>query len=148
MECCFQDLFKSVHSILGQYPSSFFSMCLFVSMWCIHTVVLTLPLLGRNPILFYQIDQISIWSIELYTFAWRIIISFLVDETLLLRHMNLLTYLKRYPLRVEIVPSHLKQMYILFAFTWRPMLPTACARQCSRDLIRAGVFARSTRSSA
>ena len=41
-----------------------FSLCiLLVFMWCIHWVVLTQPQLGRNPILFYQIDQTCIWSI-------------------------------------------------------------------------------------
>ena len=30
--------------------------------WCIHTVVPTRPLVGKNPVLFYKSDQISIWS--------------------------------------------------------------------------------------
>ena len=33
---------------------------LLVSMWCIHTIVLTQLQLGKNPILFYWINQISI----------------------------------------------------------------------------------------
>ena len=58
--CCFvrycnQDLFNITRSILVQFPS--FSLgVLSVSMWCIHRVVLTQPLLGRNHILFYRID--------------------------------------------------------------------------------------------
>ena len=36
---------------------------LFVSRWCIHIVVLTLPQIGRYLVLFYQRDQISILSI-------------------------------------------------------------------------------------
>ena len=41
-----------------------FSLCvLLASMWCILTIVRTQPQLGRNPVLFYQIDQISIGSI-------------------------------------------------------------------------------------
>ena len=50
---CFQDLFKTVHSI--------FSLSISLkSKWCSHTVVLTWLQLGRIPILFYQRDQISI----------------------------------------------------------------------------------------
>ena len=67
--CCFigcrlQDSFNTAHSILVQLLTSFLS----VSMWCIHIVVLTLPFLGKNCILFYHIG-----------------LSFLVDETLLSR---------------------------------------------------------------
>ena len=41
-----------------------FSPCiLLVSIWCIHSVVLTQKKIERNPILFYQRDQISIWLI-------------------------------------------------------------------------------------
>ena len=41
-----------------------FSLCVSLAcLWCIHTVVLTQPQLGRTPILFYRIDKISIWSI-------------------------------------------------------------------------------------
>ena len=41
----------------------FSAWVLLTSIWWIHTVVLTQSLLGRNPILVYQIDQISIWSV-------------------------------------------------------------------------------------
>ena len=62
--CCFQDLFNIARSILVQFPSSFFSIRFnSSSMWCIRTVVFTQPLLERNTVLFYQIDQTSIWSI-------------------------------------------------------------------------------------
>ena len=36
---------------------------LLATMWWIYTIVLTQTHLGRNPILFYSIDQTSIWSI-------------------------------------------------------------------------------------
>ena len=41
-----------------------FSQCVLLAfMWCIHILVLTQLQLRRNPILFYWIDQISIWSV-------------------------------------------------------------------------------------
>ena len=33
---------------------------LFATMWCIHRAVLTQPHFGKNPVLFYRIDQTSI----------------------------------------------------------------------------------------
>ena len=53
MGCYFQDLFNIARSILVQFPSSFFSICL-VS---IHLVELTQSLLERNCVLFYRISQ-------------------------------------------------------------------------------------------
>ena len=77
-------------------------------MWCIHTVVPTQPLLGRNPVLFYWIDQTFICSTAVQTFARRILTSLSVDETLLLRYMNLFTNFRELPFRVEMVPSRVK----------------------------------------
>ena len=51
--------------------SSHLAVSLFVlsvSKLCIHTIVLTQLQCGRNPILFYPIDQISIWSINCILF--------------------------------------------------------------------------------
>ena len=49
------------YCVVTIYP---FSLCiLLASMWCIHTVVWTQLQFGRNPVLFYRIDQISIRSI-------------------------------------------------------------------------------------
>ena len=75
--CCFQELFCVARSILVQIPSTFFFLCvLTASMWCIHTVVLTQPLLGRDPVLFYRIDQTSIpiilTSTITYLIRWRL----------------------------------------------------------------------------
>ena len=43
-----------------------FSQCvLLVYIWCIHPVVWIELQIGRNPVLFYRIDQISIWSTSL-----------------------------------------------------------------------------------
>ena len=52
VECCFQDSFKIARNILLQFPSSFFFSLyiLSASTWCIRTVVLTQPVLGRNLI--------------------------------------------------------------------------------------------------
>ena len=41
----------------------FFLYTFLGSLWCLHIVVLTRPLLRRNCALFYRISQISIWSI-------------------------------------------------------------------------------------
>ena len=58
----YQDLFGIARNILVFSPSSFFSMHLLVSTWCIHTVVLTQPRLGE--IFFSFISEIpTIWSI-------------------------------------------------------------------------------------
>ena len=65
---CFQDLMEIAHRILVLFPSNFFSCISYESRWCIHTVVLTQPWLGRNLISFYQGDQISIW---LTTCQWQ-----------------------------------------------------------------------------
>ena len=46
-----------------------FSLCVLLAFrWCIHIVVWTQQQLGRNPVLFYQINQISIWLIMLLEF--------------------------------------------------------------------------------
>ena len=67
MECSFKDLFKTALSILVWFPSSFFFFSLqSVSLEykrCNHAVVLIRLQLGRIPVLFYQINQISRWSI-------------------------------------------------------------------------------------
>ena len=45
-------------------------------------------------------------------------------------------------------PFLLKHIYsVLSAFTWKPMPPAVCSRQCCRNLAYAGVFARSAISS-
>ena len=64
--CCFRDLFKTTRSIL----QVFFSLIVLLeSMWCIHTIVLILLQLGRNPILFYTIDNLSI-VVYVFARAW------------------------------------------------------------------------------
>ena len=46
----------------SQHEGTFFSCALLKSKWCIQTVVSKWPQLGRNPVLYYQRDQISIRS--------------------------------------------------------------------------------------
>ena len=81
MQCCFQDLFSMTHSILVQFPSSFF----FIHLVIIHIVELMQLLLGRNYIfsgrsVFHMINNLSI---TLHAFARHILMSFSVVETLL-----------------------------------------------------------------
>ena len=104
---------KHVAFLCSSHPV--FSPCIsLVSKWCIHTVVMTQPHLGRNLVLFYQWDQISIWSnnlsIVVNALARRMLTLLSVDEILLLRYVNWSTNFRGLPLRVEMVPSCLKHM--------------------------------------
>ena len=48
---------------LGSYHLAFSLRVSVGSMRCIHTVLQMQPQFGRNPVLFYWIDHISIWSL-------------------------------------------------------------------------------------
>ena len=92
---------------------------------------------------YHKIDSVLI---ALHTFVRPILTSLLVDETLLLRYVKLSTYFRCLPLTIKMASSRLKHMYsILFAFTWRPMLPAVCSWLCSRE--SAWVLARNATSS-
>ena len=100
-------------------------------MWCIHTVVLTqfackklrYILLDKSD--FHMINSLLI---AIHAYAGYILTSLSVDETLLLRYLNLSTNFRGPPFRVEMAPSHLKHMYsVLFAFMWKPMPSAACS---------------------
>ena len=86
---------------------AFFLCILLAFKWCIHTVVLTQPLLWTHPILFYRIHPTSISK----SFDRRISTSLSVDETQLPRYVNLFTNFRGSLLRVEMIPSRLKHMY-------------------------------------
>ena len=65
---CFREVASWICPVL--FTAFLWSSCLAFSIyvlsvfiWCIHRVVLTQLLLGRNPILSYWIDQTSIWLI-------------------------------------------------------------------------------------
>ena len=56
--CCFVGVLlpRSARSILVQFHLAFSLCVLSASRWCIHRAVLTQPLIGRNPVLFYPVD--------------------------------------------------------------------------------------------
>ena len=60
VRCCILDLFKIAPYSCRLAFSPYFPSD---SRWCIHVVVQILTQLGRNPVLFYQRNQIFIWSI-------------------------------------------------------------------------------------
>ena len=106
---CFQDLFNIAHSILVQLSSRFFSIRL-VSVHVVHpysridmTIVwkkLRFIILGKSD--FHMIDN---KLIVVYAFASCILMSFSVDEMLLLRYVNFSTHFREPPFSVEMSPS-------------------------------------------
>ena len=112
--CCFQDLFKTVHSILVHFPSSFFSMY-FVSVHVVHPYSsvdtakagkkYSFILLGRSD--FHTIDNLSI---PFHDFARCMLKSLSVDKMLLARYVNWSTNFRGLPLRVEMDPFSLKHV--------------------------------------
>ena len=126
VECCLQDLFNTARSIFVQLLSSFFSIRL-VSVHVVHS--------------YSSIDTIAAWkncfilssrsdfsmtnslSIAVHAFASHVLISFSIDETLLLRSVSVSTSFRNLPLSVEMSPLWLKLMsFVLSALTWRAML--------------------------
>ena len=151
--CCFQDLFNTTRSILVQFVSSFFSRRLVsVHVMCPSNSNDTTAAWKNSRFIssdrsnFYMIDN---QSIAVYAFAWRILTSLSVDETLLPRYVKFSTNFRGPPFRVEMAPSRIKFMYsLLFEFTWRPMSPATYSRLCCWDSAWEGVFTRSAMSSA
>ena len=114
-------------------------------MWCIHTAVLTWPLLGKKLSFIssarsdFHVAESLLIAVQ--AIASHVLISFSVDETWIPRKVNLSTSFKDLPFRVEMLPLWLKHMNsVLSTLTWRPMPPAAHSRLCSRDSARAGVF--------
>ena len=134
MEYCFQDLFNIARSNLVQFLSSFFSMRL-VSVHVVHPysrINITAAWYKSQFILsdWSDLHMIDSLSIAVEAFAWSILTSLTVDKTLMMMYGNM-SNLREPPFKVEMSPSRLKHIYfILFAFTWRPMLPAACSRLC------------------
>ena len=93
VECCFQDLFKTAHSILLLFPSSFFSMQ-FISILVVHpySSMETATALKKFGFIlsvrsdFHLIDNLSI---TFYTFTKCMLTSLSVDEVLLPRYVDL-----------------------------------------------------------
>ena len=75
----------------------------------------------------------------------RILISFSVEEILLLRYANRSTHFRCWPFNVEMAPSLKLKNSVLSESTYRSMSVTACSKRCNRDSAWVGVFPRSAR---
>ena len=121
VECCFQELLKTVcrnvEFLCSCHWASFLSISL-ESKWYNYKIVLTQLQNERNPVLFYQrsvFNMIYNLSIATHTFPGCILIS--VNEILLPRSMNWSTNFRVLPLKVEMALSCLKYMNsVLFVF--------------------------------
>ena len=126
--CCFQNLFKIARSILMKFPSSFFAMCL-VSAHVVHPYSSLDTATAWKKCHFILSDwsdfqMTNNLSIAACIFARHILTSLSVDETLLLRYMNLWTNFTCIPLRMKMAPYCLKHLcFVLWVFMWRPMPP-------------------------
>ena len=146
--CCFQDLFNIACNILVLLQSSFLCIRL-VSVHVVHpysctdtTTALILSVTSE----FHMTDSLSQVA---PAFARFVLISFLVDETLLPRSVNFSTIFRELPFSVEMSPVWLKHMYsVLCALTCKPMPAATRCRLWSRVSAWAGAFARSAMSSA
>ena len=105
LRCCFQDFLNIARGILVQFRCSFLSVFTkSASMWCLHIMELTRPLLGKMRFIssdksdFYIIDYLSI---AVHAFAIHISMSFSVDETLLPRCVYLFTNFRKPPFTVK-----------------------------------------------
>ena len=86
--CCFHDLFYITCSIFVQFPSSFFSMC-FVSVHVVHPLSSIDTTITWKEFCFISLDWLDFYMINslliaVHIFAWHILTSLSVDETLLL----------------------------------------------------------------
>ena len=108
MECCIQDFFNIACSILVQFPSGFYSICL-LSINVVHpysridtnTAWKKLHFILSDRFNFHMIDNLLI---AVHAFNSHILISFSVDETLLLRYVNMSTNFRELLFRVEMSP--------------------------------------------
>ena len=106
--CCLQDLFNIACSIFVLLLSSFSSISL-VSVHVVHpysTIDKTAAWKKLHFILsvrsvFHMTDSLLI---AVHAFASRVLMSVLIDETLLLRWVNLSTSFRELPLSVEMSP--------------------------------------------
>ena len=136
--CCCQDWLNMTCTILVQFPSSFFSICL-ASIHVVHSysrIDITAAWRKLHFILSDRFDfcMIDNLSIVVYDFASCISMSFSVDEILLWRYVNLSTNFRGPPFSVAMSPFWLKHIYLILSeFTWRTMLPAASSRLCSWD---------------
>ena len=114
MRCCFQDLFKTAHSILVLFSSSFFSRRFLwiqvvypynsadrASLWKNACFILS-----ERP----YIHRVVNLSIAIYAFYLRILTSLVVGEILLPRYLKWSTNVSGLTLKVEMAPSCLKDV--------------------------------------
>ena len=71
-----------------------------------------------------------------------------IDEILFSRYVNMSAKFRGQLHGVEMAPCRLKTCTFLYAFMLRSIPHDACSRLCGRDSAWAGVFSRSSRSSA
>ena len=104
MGCCFRDLFNIAYSVLVQFPSSFLSISL-VSVHVVHpynpyskidttAAWKKLRFILSDKSDFYKIDDLSI---AVHASTRYIFMLFSVDETLLLRYVNLFSNFREPP---------------------------------------------------
>ena len=136
--CWLRDFFNPARSILVQITASFSSIP-FVIVHVVHPnnsinttaswKKLFFILWGRSD--FHITDR---QSIAVHAFASHVWISFVVDETLLPRLVNLASSFRDPPFSVEMSPLWLQHMNsVLSAFTLKPTPPAARSRLYSRD---------------
>ena len=152
VECCFPDLFNTARSILVKFPSSFFSMRFLTDHMVhphsnIYTTATWKKFILSNRSKFHIIESLSI---AVYAFAWLILTSLSVHETLLLSYVNLSTDFRGPPFKVEMVSSRLKHFtpFCLRSRKGQSPPPAAYSTLYNRESAWVDVFARSTMSSA
>ena len=112
--CRFQDLFNIARSILVQFPSSIFSIHL-VSVQVVHPYSRTDTSAAGKKLLFILSDRSDFHMIDsllivIHAFASCILMSFSVDETLILRYVILSTSFREISFWVEMSPFWLKHV--------------------------------------
>ena len=113
-------------------PSNFFSMCFLSIHGVHHFFVLTQLQHGRNSILSYWVDHVSIWSLSC---QWHsipllgcMLTSLSVHEMLLLRYVNESINFKGLPLRVK-MPFLFKTQVHSFFYIHRESSVSFCLLQ-------------------
>ena len=103
--CCFADLFRIVHTIFVQFPSSFFSIRL-VSVYMVHPYSRIDTTAAWKKLHFISsdrsdFDMINNLSIAVQAITRLILMSLSVNEILLPRYLNLSTIFREMPFWVR-----------------------------------------------
>ena len=131
--CCFQDSFSMAYSIFMKFPSSFFFIRL-VGIHVVHpygridttTTWKKLCFISLDGWDFHMIN--NLW-IVVCAFASCILMSFSVNEMLLLRYVNLSTKFRESPFWVKMSPFWLKHIYFIFVCIDMEANVTCCLLQ-------------------